>query len=104
MTSSKFFTTATSAIAILLLTACNNSVSENEQTSIETTDSIEATKKPNILLLVGDDTAFGDIGAFGSEVKTPNMNELANVGVRFTNFHVSPVCSVTRSMIFTGNV
>lgn len=60
-------------------------------------------KKPNILLLVGDDTAFGDIGAFGSEVKTPNMNKLAEAGVRFTNFHASPVCSVTRSMLLTGN-
>ncbi|MGJ8672783.1 arylsulfatase [Rubritalea sp.] len=61
------------------------------------------TQKPNILLLVADDTAFGDIGAFGSEVKTPNMNRIAQSGVRFTNFHVSPVCSVTRSMLLTGN-
>jgi arylsulfatase len=60
-------------------------------------------KKPNILLLVADDTAFGDIGAYGSEVHTPNMNKIANAGIRFTNFHVSPVCSVTRSMLFTGN-
>ncbi|PHS36774.1 MAG: arylsulfatase [Sulfurovum sp.] len=72
-------------------------------TLMATTMPEPAVKKPNILLLVGDDTAFGDIGAFGSEVKTPNMNKLANAGVRFTNFHVSPVCSVTRSMIMTGN-
>lgn len=62
----------------------------------------EKSKKPNILLLVADDTAFGDIGAFGSEVHTPNLNKIADAGVRFTNFHVSPVCSVTRSMLFTG--
>ena len=58
--------------------------------------------KPNILLLVGDDIAFGDLGAYGSEIPTPNMNRLANAGVRFTNFHASPVCSVTRSMLMTG--
>ncbi len=63
----------------------------------------EKPKKPNILLLVADDTAFGDIGAFGSEVQTPNLNRIADAGVRFTNFHVSPVCSVTRSMLLTGN-
>lgn len=59
-------------------------------------------QKPNILLLVGDDIAFGDLGAFGSEIPTPNMNRLADAGVRFTNFHASPVCSVTRSMLMTG--
>lgn len=60
------------------------------------------TKKPNILLLVGDDIAFGDLGAYGSEISTPNMNRLADAGVRFTNFHASPVCSVTRAMLMTG--
>ena len=59
-------------------------------------------KMPNILLLVGDDIAFGDLGAYGSEIPTPNMNRLADAGVRFTNFHASPVCSVTRSMLMTG--
>lgn len=75
-----------------------------ETSNVETEKSIShSVKKPNILLLVADDTAFGDIGAYGSEVKTPNMNKLADVGMRFTNFHVSPVCSVTRSMLLTGN-
>jgi arylsulfatase len=88
------------AFAALILSGCNQS-KDKKETIAETQTSVE--KKPNILLLVGDDTAFGDIGAFGSEVKTPNMNKLADAGVRFTNFHVSPVCSVTRSMILTGN-
>jgi arylsulfatase A-like enzyme len=75
-----------------------------EQQSVTSTEKEKnTTKKPNILLLVADDTAFGDIGAYGSEVHTPNMNKIANAGIRFTNFHVSPVCSVTRSMLFTGN-
>ncbi|AZQ64050.1 arylsulfatase [Flammeovirga pectinis] len=60
-------------------------------------------KKPNILLIVGDDISFGDLGAYGSEIETPNMNNLANHGVRFSNFHASPVCSVTRGMLMTGN-
>jgi arylsulfatase len=82
----------------ILMSACAQA-----ETKVEETSDIIQKKKPNVLLLVADDTAFGDIGAFGSEVRTPNMNDLASVGVRFTNFHVSPVCSVTRSMLLTGN-
>ncbi|MBE9548186.1 MAG: arylsulfatase [Proteobacteria bacterium] len=92
-----FFTTLIFTVISIFLTACSTQAPNQEQPSTE------IAKKPNILLLVGDDTAFGDIGAFGSEVKTPNMNKLADAGIRFTNFHVSPVCSVTRSMLFTGN-
>lgn len=67
-----------------------------------TSDTAEALQtKPNILLLVGYDTAFGDIGSFGSEVKTQNLETLAEASFRFTNLHVSPVCSVTRSTLLT---
>ena len=56
----------------------------------------------NVLLLIGDDIAFGDLGVYGSEIETPNFQRLADAGVRFSNFHASPVCSVTRSMVLTG--
>jgi arylsulfatase len=59
--------------------------------------------RPNILLIVGDDIGFGDLGISGSVTKTPNLDALAKEGAFFTNFHVSPVCSVTRSMLLTGN-
>ena len=59
--------------------------------------------KPNILLIVGDDIGFGDLGISGSVVRTPNLDRLAQQGVTFTSFHVSPVCSVTRGMLLTGN-
>jgi arylsulfatase len=61
------------------------------------------TSKPNILLLVGDDIGFGDLGISGSVTRTPTLDDLAKQGTFFTNFHVSPVCSVTRSMLLTGN-
>lgn len=63
----------------------------------------QAKEKPNILFLVGDDIGFGDLGISGSITKTPNLDHLAKQGTFFTNFHVSPVCSVTRSMLLTGN-
>ena len=58
---------------------------------------------PNILLIVGDDIGFGDLGISGSVTKTPNLDRLAQQGVTFTSFHASPVCSVTRAMLLTGN-
>jgi arylsulfatase len=61
-----------------------------------------ASARPNILLLVGDDIGFGDLGISGSVTRTPNLDRLAQRGAFFTNFHVSPVCSVTRSMLLTG--
>ncbi|MGB5311527.1 MAG: sulfatase-like hydrolase/transferase, partial [Polyangiales bacterium] len=59
--------------------------------------------RPNILLVVGDDIGFGDLGISGSVTRTPNLERLAEEGVMFTNFHASPVCSVTRGMLLTGN-
>lgn len=71
--------------------------------AMQVTASAETAKKPNILLLVGDDIGFGDLGISGSVTRTPNLDRLAQQGTFFTNFHVSPVCSVTRSMLLTGN-
>ena len=58
--------------------------------------------RPNFLVIVADDLGFSDIGAFGSEIETPNLDRLANAGVRFTDFHSAPACSPTRSMLLTG--
>tara|TARA_B100000809_G_C14989130_1_gene477345 strand:+ start:337 stop:741 length:405 start_codon:yes stop_codon:yes gene_type:complete len=89
-----FLTIAT----ILLLTNCDKNSTKKKATENSTIKN----EKLNVLLLVGDDIAFGDLGAYGSEISTPNMDKLANAGVRFSNFHASPVCSVTRSMLMTG--
>ena len=59
-------------------------------------------KRPNILYLVADDLGYSDIGAFGSEIYTPNLNKLAKTGRVLTNFHTAPVCAVTRSMLYSG--
>lgn len=59
-------------------------------------------KRPNIIIILGDDMGFADMGSFGSEIKTPNLDSLANDGVRFTNFYTHASCSPTRSMLLTG--
>ncbi len=59
-------------------------------------------KRPNILLVVSDDLGWTDLGSFGGEIKTPNLDALAKRGMQFTNFYVSVSCSPTRSMLLTG--
>ena len=57
---------------------------------------------PNIVFVLVDDVGFSDIGCFGSEIQTPNIDRLADEGIRFTNFHVNPMCSPTRASLLTG--
>lgn len=61
-----------------------------------------AGRRPNILLIVADDLGFSDIGAFGGEIDTPNLDRLAYAGTRFTDFYAAPSCSPTRAMLMTG--
>lgn len=61
-----------------------------------------AEQRPNILLIVADDAGYADIGSFGGEIQTPNIDALAATGVRFTQFGVSATCSPTRSMLLSG--
>jgi arylsulfatase A-like enzyme len=60
------------------------------------------TKRPNFLIIVADDLGFSDIGSFGGEIHTPNLDKLALGGLRLTDFHSAPACSPTRAMLMTG--
>ncbi|QLG95433.1 arylsulfatase [Pseudomonas yamanorum] len=62
-----------------------------------------ASGKPNLLVIMADDLGWSDIGAFGGEISTPNIDQLAQRGVQFTNFYASPYCSPSRSMLLTGS-
>ena len=59
--------------------------------------------KPNILLIVADDLGYSDIASFGGNIHTPVLSGLALEGISFSNFHVQPTCSPTRSSLLTGN-
>jgi arylsulfatase len=59
-------------------------------------------KRPNIVIILADDMGYSDMGMFGSEIKTPNMDALAMNGTRFTNYYTQASCSPTRSMLLTG--
>ena len=57
---------------------------------------------PNVLYLVLDDTGFGQLGCFGSPIRTPNLDKLAANGLRFNNMHTTALCSPSRSCMLTG--
>ena len=61
-----------------------------------------APRRPNIVVILGDDLGYSDMGMFGSEIKTPNLDGLARDGVRFTNFYTHASCSPTRSLLLSG--
>lgn len=64
--------------------------------------SARAQTRPNILLMVGDDIGFADIGCYGSEIQTPNLDRLAEQGMRFRQFYNMSKCEPTRSSLLTG--
>ena len=62
----------------------------------------EEGEKPNVILIMVDDMGFSDIGCYGGEVKTNNLDRLARDGMRFTQFYNNAKCTTTRASILTG--
>ena len=84
-------TRATFLIAFLLV-ACRASVS----------DTAERPPRPNIVLIMADDLGFSDLGCYGGEIETPNLDRLAREGLQFTQFYNCAVCVTTRAALMTG--
>jgi arylsulfatase A-like enzyme len=57
---------------------------------------------PNVVYILLDDVGFADFGCFGSEIQTPNIDRLAETGLRYNNFHTRAICSPTRASLLTG--
>jgi arylsulfatase A-like enzyme len=64
---------------------------------------LKKNNRPNILLIVADDLGYTDLGCYGGDIKTPNIDLLASKALLFTNFHTAPLCAPTRSMVLSGN-
>src|SRR5712671_1952612 len=58
--------------------------------------------RPNIVLIMADDMGFSDLGCYGSEIATPNLDKLAAGGLRFTQFYNTARCCPTRAALLTG--
>lgn len=92
---------------VLLAAACSEEPgSVNAPSSELSADSAvtgnEEEKAPNIVLILADDLGYADLGAFGSEIPTPNLDALAREGMIFTDFHANMTCSPTRAMLMSG--
>ncbi|MEV6036438.1 sulfatase-like hydrolase/transferase [Nonomuraea sp. NPDC052116] len=57
---------------------------------------------PNVIVILADDLGYSDLGSFGGEIDTPNLDRLARSGVRMTSFYVTPRCSPSRAALLTG--
>ncbi|ATL48246.1 arylsulfatase [Chitinophaga caeni] len=74
-----------------LLTACKNAAKDKDQS-----------KRPNIILILADDLGYSDIGCYGGEIQTPNLDALAAGGTRFTQFYNTSRCCPSRASLLTG--
>ena len=63
---------------------------------------VRQNERPNVLLIVADDLGYSDLGVFGGEINTPNLDALAHAGILLTQFYSAPTCSPTRSMLLSG--
>ena len=61
-----------------------------------------AGKRPNVIIVMADDMGWSDIGCYGSEIETPNLDRLAKNGLRFTQFYNTGRCCPTRASLLTG--
>ena len=93
----RFFYSAVFALVLFSIAGCQPMPDEVVDKS-----KVEPQTKPNILFIVVDDMGMADIGSFGSEIETPNLDKLAFAGTRLTNFSVASTCSPTRAMLLTG--
>ena len=86
--------------ATMLLANCTQSDNEaNDQDRAENNDS---ESRPNIVLIMADDMGYSDISCYGSEINTPNLDELANNGIRFSQFYNTARSAPTRASLLTG--
>ena len=61
-----------------------------------------AAERPNVVLIMVDDLGFADLGCYGSEIETPNLDALAGNGLRFTQFYNTAKCHSSRVSLLTG--
>jgi arylsulfatase len=75
----------------------DNTANTKEQTAAQNNE-----KKPNVIYIILDDIGFSDLGCYGSEIRTPNIDKIASEGLRYNNFNTCPLSSPTRASLLTG--
>ena len=94
---------ALAATALTLLAAPSaQSIARPSSTQSSAPPTAQLAKRPNVIVILVDDMGFSDIGPYGSEIATPNLDALASDGIRFTQFYNSARCSPSRASLLTG--
>jgi arylsulfatase A-like enzyme len=93
---------STTVTVLIAISMGATSMFAHTASAADTPPTPKAKRPPNIVLLLGDDLGFSDLGCFGSEIRTPNLDALARDGVRFTNYYTNPSCSPSRACLLTG--
>lgn len=92
-----------SPFLLVLLAALFSGACSDTSTDLSKPVAALSETRPNILLIVADDLGYADLGVYGSDIKTPNIDSIAASGVLFTQFHTAPLCAPTRAMLLSGN-
>lgn len=88
-------------LAILVASSLTNPLLAAKETPDQTPTEGQASK-PNVVLFMLDDAGFAHLGSFGGTIETPNMDRVAKMGIRYTNFHTTALCSPSRAALLTG--
>lgn len=94
-----FHTLLTAAIVTTALLGCSR---QDAEAPVNAPETEAQPKRPNVVLILADDLGYSDLGSYGGEIRTPNLDALAASGMQMTNFHVGPTCSPTRAMLLSG--
>ena len=74
----------------------------SDASGADTSGTNDTNRRPNIVLILADDVGYSDVGCFGGEIRTPNVDRLAAEGLRFTQFYTNSVCITARASLLTG--
>jgi arylsulfatase A-like enzyme len=92
--------TGVSWLLLLVLSSCAPASREAAPTAESAPDRID--RRPNVVLILADDLGYSDLGSYGGEISTPNLDRLARNGLRFTQFYNAARCYPTRAALLTG--
>lgn len=90
------------AVLAILAVASGMASGRGSGAAVISNAGMPAAVRPNILLIVADDLGYSDLSVYGGEIDTPNLDDLARGGARFTQFYAAAMCSPTRAMLLTG--
>ena len=93
--------TTASILALMAAPAALAATAQPSAAPVASGTAVQA-KRPNVIVILVDDMGFSDIGPYGSEIPTPNLDAMASNGIRFTQFYNSARCSPSRASLLTG--